>query len=81
MNYQPGYQEMSKEEFEYWEEKAMEQVQRNYEAECARLQNVINMKEQEHQEKVARMANDLMQYEREIQILKAKLSVVELIFG
>ena len=59
----------------------MEKVEVNYEAECARLQNVINMKEQEHQEKVSEMRDYLIRYEREIQILKAKLSVVEIIFG
>lgn len=53
----------------------------NYEAENARLQNILNMKETEFQEKAAEMINDLIRYEREIELLKAKLSVVELIFG
>lgn len=68
---------MAKIEFEHYEEK----VAVNYEAEYARLQNVIMEKEQEYQEKVARMTGDLIRYEREIETLKAKFSVVELIFG
>lgn len=68
---------MAKIEFEHYEEK----VAVNYEAEYARLQNVMMEKEREYQEKVSRMTDDLIRYEREIETLKAKFSVVELIFG
>lgn len=77
MSCQSDYKGTSKIEFEYCDEK----VSVNYEAEYARLQKVMTEKEQEYQEKVARMTDDLIRYEREIQTLKAKFSVVELIFG
>lgn len=58
-----------------------EKVRVDYEAENARLQNILNMKETEYQDKIAEMTDSLIKYERKIGLLQAKLSVVNLIFS
>lgn len=57
-----------------------ETVSLNYEAECKRLTEILHVKEQEWIDKNKSLVEDLLRYEHENEILKAKLSVVELIF-
>lgn len=59
----------------------MEAVRLDYESERKRLEQTLCMIQDEFHKKEDEMIKDLIKYEREIEILKAKLGVVELIFG
>ena len=62
-------------------EKMDNKVSLNYEAECKMLRELLSKKEYEWKEKEEAFIQSLRKYEMDIRLLKAKMSIVELIFG